>query len=197
MDRWRGISNEGSQSNPVYGQKVAAKWGNNNAWKNWIEELQGKPEDQTWNEYLTWRKNRKLRLSGARPPIWVLETKANPCVGLRGEFLLSILNVYFKDESKPWPSCLLIELEAIRDGSVKVRHARLYTKSWFRVENNPRESPSDRSLKEENLRQSWDCRNNRAVTGVTSPLNLGKNTPALTSALRSQSHARAPSQRSP
>ena len=197
MERGGDMSKEGSQNKLAYSQKVAALPGKKNAWKNWIKQLLGKPEDQTWNEYQTWRKNRKLRLSGARPPIWVVETKANPRVGLRGEFLLSILNVYFKDESKPWPSCPLTELEAVRDGSVNVRQARLYTTSWFLVENKPRDSPSDRSLKEENFRQSWDCRNSRAVTGFTSPLNLGKNTPALTSALWSQSYAREPSQRSP
>lgn len=166
----------------------------NNDWTDII--IMRKIHYEAWKDYQTWRKNRILRLSGARPPIWVVETKAYPCVGLKCEFLLSILNVYFKDESNPWPSCLLIDLDAVCDGSDKVRHERLYTKSWFLLETKPREKPNVRSLKEENFSQSWDSRNTLAVMGA-SPLNLGKYTPELTSAMWSPPYAKEASQISP
>lgn len=74
---------------------------------------------------LTWRRKRALRGSGVRPPIWVVERKAYPRVGLMGEFLLSNLKEYFREEIKLCPSCLLIDLADIWEGSVKVRHVKL------------------------------------------------------------------------
>lgn len=145
----------------------------------------------------TWRKNCKLRWSGARPPNWVVERKAYPLVGLTGEFLWSILNVYFKDDNKLCPSCLRIDLDDICDGSVMVRHPRLYAKSWCFVENKPREIPANRSLYEENSFQSWDCINTRATIGVTNPLSRGTNTPTLSSDVWLGPYATEPSHRSP
>lgn len=129
----------------------------------------------------TWRRNRKLRWSGVRPPKLVVERKAYPFVGLIGEFLLSNLNVYFRDDSKPWPICLLIDLDDICDGSVNVRHPRVYAKSWCFVDIKPRDMPSIRSLYEENSCQSWESMDILATIGVNNPLSRGAYTPTLTS----------------
>ena len=111
----------------------------------------------------------------------MVERKAYPFVGLIGEFLLSTLNVYFRDDSKPWPSCLLIDLDDICDGSVKVRHPRVYTKSWCCDEIKPRDMPNNCSLYEENSCQSWESKDSRATRGVNNPLSRGEYTPTLTS----------------
>lgn len=129
----------------------------------------------------TWRRNRKLLGSGVRPPTCVDERKAYPSVGLIGEFLLSILNVYFKEDTKPWPSCLLIDLDDICDGSAKVRHPRVYARSWCLVEINPRDAPTNWSLYEEVSCQSWESMDSRATKGVKNLLTRGARTPMLTS----------------
>lgn len=145
----------------------------------------------------TWRRNRRLRGSGVRPPNWVLERNAYPSVGRIGEFLLSILNVYFKDESKPCPSCLLIDLDDICDGSVKVRHPRSYVKSWYFAENKPRDMPNCRFLYEEYSNQSWESKDARTTIGVSNPLIRGAKTPTLASDVWLEPYAREPSHMSP
>jgi hypothetical protein len=130
---------------------------------------------------LTWRRYRTLRESGVRPPKRVVETKAYPFVGLKGESLLSNLKVYFKEDSNPWPSCLLVDLDAICDGSVKVRQPRVYTKSWCFVDIKSRDIPINCSLYEENSCQSWEDMNIRARRGVKNPFTWGAYTPKLTS----------------
>lgn len=111
----------------------------------------------------------------------MVERKAYPLVGLIGEFLLSILKVYFKDDTKPCPSCLLIDLDDICEGSVKVRHPRVYAKSWCFVEIKPRDAPNNRSLYEEDSCQSWESMDIRVTIGVKNPLTRGAYTPTLTS----------------
>jgi hypothetical protein len=82
--------------------------------------------------------------------------------------------MYFNAERRLCPNCLLMAFDETCDGSVKVRHVRLYDKSWFLVDSKPNERPSRRSLYDENFSQSCDDKDARAINGVGIDLNLGR-----------------------
>jgi hypothetical protein len=133
----------------------------------------------------TWRRNHRSLLPGATHPTWEDDKKAYPRVGLMLESLWSTLYAYLIEDKRLCPKCSCMESDDMRAGSVKFRHIRLQARLRFMVESKPTETPIMCSLSEA-FNQSSDS--NDILAWSLAPI-LGISTPALSSAMWSNSRA--------